>query len=167
MSSDASEHWKNIIVPEVLRSKRAHKMTFRFANSSDLPVVAQMNRELLQGERLASDLSECEVLDRLAKWMAEGHRIILFDLECQPVGYALFSFGERLGEQLVYLRHFFIRKEHRRKGYGRKAMEHLESEIWPRGVSVYVDTRAENRGALDFWKSLHFEVFSVTLARRP
>ena len=142
-------------------------MTFRFANGSDLPVVAQMNRELLQSERLASDPSECELLDRLAKWMTEGQRIILFDSESQPVGYALFSFGERLGEQLVYLRHFFIRKEHRRKGYGRKAMEHLESEIWPRGVPVYVDTNSGNRVALEFWKSLHFEVFSLTLVRRP
>lgn len=141
-------------------------LTFRFATGSDLPLVAQMNEELLQAQGSTHEMSVRELVDRLAKWLAEGHRIVLWELESQPIGYALFSYGERLGERLVYLRHFLVKKEHRRKGYGRRAMQHLQREIWPRGIPVYVDTSYTNRDALEFWESLQFEIFSLTLVRR-
>ena len=168
MESEFSIRLNRVARPTFIKNrlKDAYQMTFRFATDSDLPFVAQMNRELLQDESLTSGLSECELLNRLARWVTEGHRLILFELEGEPVGYALFSFGERLGEKLVYLRHFFVKKRHRRKGYGRKAMEHLVGEVWPKSVPVYVDTRSDNTDALEFWKALHFDVFSLTFVRR-
>jgi len=75
------------------------------------------------------------------------------------VGYALY----RLDDAGVYLRHFFIAREQRRRGLGRCAVALLLERVAPRGSRVSLQVLNHNAAALAFWRAIGFADSAQTL----
>lgn len=143
-------------------------MLYRFADPKDLREVLELNKELLAEQGYGSLLSDAEMKNRLAAWLLEGHKLLLFECDQTLIGYALYLVNDRgTGEEIVYLRHFIIHLPHRRKGLGRAAMTHLLDSVWPPEAMVCVDTRENNCAAIALWQSVGFKIYSHTFARKP
>ncbi len=95
-------------------------------------------------------------------WLAGDYLAVLFEIDGDPVAYAL----HRPEEGGIYLRQFFVLPEQRRKGIGRQAIRLLREEVWPEGVRVTVEVLIHNRAGTEFWRALGFERYALTLESR-
>ena len=101
-------------------------MHCRAATSSDLPLLAEMNFQLIRDEGHRNRMSQAELEERMARWLAGDYEAVIFEQNDEPVGYTLF----KEEPDWLYVRQFFIHREHRRKGLGRAAMEWLRENAW-------------------------------------
>ena len=94
--------------------------------------------------------------------------MVIFERTQSTVAYAIYGTAERgTGEKFVFLKQFFVLREHRRQGFGREAIRLLLTEILPPDTLISLDVLIHNRAGLEFWKSIGFQEISVTLAKQP
>lgn len=118
--------------------------------SSDLPLLARWNRQLIEDEGSDNPMSVPELEKRMSDFLNNGYTAYLFREGEKPVGYALID----LTKTPYYLRQFFIARNSRRKRLGQAAFSLLLRELDCDTVDVDVLTGNEN--GLAFWKSLGF-----------
>lgn len=137
-------------------------MELRTAVERDLPLLAELNRQLIRDEGHSNPMSVEELQSRMRAWLARTYTAVMFLSEGAVVGYALY----RTDNAGIFLRQFFIRREKRRRGLGREAMDLLSSRVWPAGATVTLEALRSNQSAIDFWHALGFEDYALTLRRR-
>src|SRR5271155_4929903 len=97
-------------------------MTFRIATLDDCRLLAEMNHQLLQDEVHRNRFMTLPQLeDRMRSFLSSEYRAVIFDDKGQAVAYALY----REQPEEIYLRQFFVARDHRRRGLSRRAMEIL------------------------------------------
>jgi GNAT superfamily N-acetyltransferase len=100
----------------------------RPAEAEDVPIIAELIRELARFEKLEDDVTMTE--ERLAESLFGQHRYaetLLAEDDGTPVGFALFfhNFSTFLGLPGVYLEDLFVVPEHRGRGIGRALLRRL------------------------------------------
>jgi predicted acetyltransferase len=68
---------------------------------------------------------------------------------------------------LIYLRQLFVARDRRRQGIGRRALELLRTQVWPKSTRLTVDVLVTNQPALAFWRAVGYRDYSLTLEMRP
>lgn len=94
------------------------RLTHRFAEGGDLPLLAATNAELIADEGSDNPMTQAELEARMAGLLRGEYAAALFDRSHATVGYGLW----RPAERGVHLRQFMIRRMHRRAGFGRQAI---------------------------------------------
>ena len=102
--------------------------TLRFADKQDIPLILNFIKELASYENLLGEVEATE--KRLKKHLfgQKKHAEVLFaEIEDEAVGFALFfhNFSTFLSKPGLYLEDLFVKPEYRKKGIGRKLLEHL------------------------------------------
>jgi ribosomal protein S18 acetylase RimI-like enzyme len=145
-------------------------LTLRPATAADVQLLADMNRQLCDDERSRNPMTIAELAVRMEKWLSEDWQAVLFQEPSQVVGYALFQIGADYYDPVVpevYIRQFFIRREHRSRGLGRQAFDLLARQCFPTGARVHLDVLATNPNGQRFWESLGFQSYSTALRLEP
>ena len=137
-------------------------MDYRTAGEGDLPLLAELNQQLIHDEGYANPMSVTELEYRLRAWLARAYTAVLFLNDGNVVGYALY----RNDDTGIFLRQFFICRAERRQGLGRAAMDLLFGRIWPDGAAVSLEALCANTAAIAFWRAVGFEDYALTLRRR-
>jgi ribosomal protein S18 acetylase RimI-like enzyme len=127
-------------------------LTVRRASARDIPRLAQWNRELIEDEQHENALTPERLAGRMRGWLTEEYVACVFEARGTPVGYALF----RELPEWMHLRHFFVARDRRREGLGRRAFEQLAASHFPREKRVLVEVLVENAAAVAFWRSVGF-----------
>src|SRR5258707_8952293 len=104
-------------------------MNFRPATAADCALLAELNHQLIQDEGHRNPMTVPELEHRMRGWLDAEYRVIIYEDADEAVAYALFR--EQLEE--IYLRQLFVVRHRRREGLGRRALEILQSEVWPQG----------------------------------
>jgi GNAT superfamily N-acetyltransferase len=139
------------------------KLSWREASESDIGLLADWNRQLIQDERHRNDMTVDQLAERMRNWLKKGeYRAILFSSD-EPVCHAVF----RREPDLIHLRQFFVRRDRRRTGIGRAAVSILREQIWPRDVRLTVDVLCHNPGGVEFWRSVGYRDWNLTLEVMP
>jgi GNAT superfamily N-acetyltransferase len=139
-------------------------MQYRYAIEADAPLLARINRDLIEDEWGGGGMSLEALEDRIRRWIADAeYHAILFLEQEKPVAYALVS----IDEDSAYVRHFFVYHEHRVRGVGRRAIEILFRDIIPPTVRVTLDVLASNEAGHRFWQSVGFTNYSIRMERPP
>jgi ribosomal protein S18 acetylase RimI-like enzyme len=86
---------------------------------------------------------------------------VLFEEDGVTVGYALYRDNDGGGK---YLRQFFVAREQRRRGVGRRAMQLLLTEVLPE-TRLVVEVLSSNERGREFWHALGFTEYALTLER--
>lgn len=136
-------------------------MEHRVAGTADLPLLAELNRQLIEDEAHSNPMTVAELEHRMRGWLASAYTAVVFTDEGGIVGYALYR-TDRAG---IFLRQFFVCRDRRRRGLGRAAMELLFRRVWPAGSLVTLEALSANGAGLAFWRALGFEDYAVTLRR--
>jgi ribosomal protein S18 acetylase RimI-like enzyme len=145
-------------------------LTLRPATLSDIPVLAQMNKRLVEDEGGSNPMSLMQLESRLRTWLNSDWRGDLFleDSRLQDsniVGYAVHRLqrNDFDSRQTVYIRHYFIERDYRRSSFGREALEKLKVERFPKDATVYLEVLIHNARGRAFWKAMGFAEYSVTM----
>jgi ribosomal protein S18 acetylase RimI-like enzyme len=137
---------------------------YRYAVQDDAPFLADINRQLIQDEWDGGGMSLERLEARMRRWLADDdYRAVLFLEDGTTVAYALVS----VDEDSAFIRHFFVLREHRKKGVGRRAIEILLRDIIPPAARVTLDVLASNQAGLGFWRSVGFRDYAVRMERLP
>jgi predicted acetyltransferase len=138
-------------------------MEYRFATESDLDLLAEWNRQLIEDEGHRNPMTVPELRERMRGWLAADYQAVVFLSDGEPVAYALY----RESADEVYLRQFFVRRNKRRAGYGRRAITVLRQTIWPPQRRLTVEVLCRNTIGIQFWRAMGYEDYSLSLEIMP
>lgn len=138
-------------------------MKYRFGNETDIDLLSEWNRQLIQDEGHRNPMAVAKLKERMRGWLVGGYEAIIFDIAEKPVAYALYI--EKESE--IYLRQLFVNRGQRRNGLGRRAVDILRDQIWPRTDRLTVDVLTENIAAVSFWRSVGYKDYCLTLEIMP
>jgi GNAT superfamily N-acetyltransferase len=144
--------------------------TIRPATRSDIPLIAELIRELAEYERLGDRARASEEL--LARHLF-GERpaaeAVIAELDGEPTGFALFftSFSTFEGRPGIWLEDLFVRPAHRRAGLGRALLAHLAALAVERGCARFEWSALDwNEPALAFYRSLDAQAMPEWIQHR-
>ena len=138
-------------------------MTFRGAARGDCPLLAELNHQLIRDEGHRNPKTVPELEQRMRGWLTGEYRAVIFEDGDEIVAYALY----REQPEEIYLRQLFVVRNRRRQGLGRRAVEILRSEIWPKTKRLTVDVLVTNKTAIAFWRAVGYADYSLTLEILP
>jgi SAM-dependent methyltransferase/predicted acetyltransferase len=134
-------------------------MRYRLAEERDVPLLAQMNKQLIRDEGHRNDMTLGELARRMKEWLEGGYQAVLIEPDSLAIGYALFRFEQ----DHVYLRQFFVSSESRRQGVGRAALAWLWINLWRDAPRVRLDVLLGNEEGLAFWRAVGFQGYCLTM----
>lgn len=130
----------------------------RPATPVDLPIIAQLIRDLAEYEKLAHDVVFSE--DELHKHLF-GPRpyaeVLIAEQDSVSVGFALFfhNFSTFLGQPGIYLEDLFVKPEYRGHGHGKALLTALAKLALDRGCGRLEWAVLDwNKPAIGFYQSL-------------
>jgi ribosomal protein S18 acetylase RimI-like enzyme len=139
-------------------------MTFQNGMMKDCSLLAEMNRQLLQDESHRNRFMTLPQLEeRMRSFLSEEYRAVIFEEDKAVVAYALY----REEPDQIYLRQLFVSRDRRRRGFGRRAVEILRSEIWPKEKRLTVDVLLHNTSAIAFWRAVGYKDYLLGLEILP
>ncbi|HSI14090.1 MAG TPA: GNAT family N-acetyltransferase [Chthoniobacter sp.] len=139
------------------------KVRYRVATAEDCPRLAELNRELIRDEGHRNRMTVPELEQRMRDWIAKEYRAVIFEDDSEIVAYVLF----REEPQEIYLRQLFVVAHRRGQGIGRRAVEILRTQLWPHNKRLTVAALTSNENALQFWRSLGYTDYAVSLEILP
>ncbi len=140
-------------------------MDYREAVESDAPMLARINRQLIEDEWGGGGMSLERLEAPVRRWLSEGeYRALLFREHGETVAYALVSVED---DDSAYIRHFFVLPAHRGGGVGRRAVTTLLREVIPPAARITLDVLASNRAGHGFWRSVGFRDYAIRMEHLP
>lgn len=103
-------------------------LTIRPATATDLPLIAQLIRDLADYEKLAHEVRFDEAVLGAKLFGARPYaEVVIGELDGAPQGFALFfhNFSTFEGKPGIYLEDLFVRPEARGAGLGKALLSHL------------------------------------------
>jgi GNAT superfamily N-acetyltransferase len=141
-------------------------LAIRTAAEADIPLLARMNKQLIEDERSHNPMSVDALAERMRGWLrGDWHIDVVMD-DGTPVGYAVYRLRPDEYEParaVVYVRQFFIVPERRGEGLGRRAFALLAAERFPADCTVALDVLTANPRAARFWAACGFTPYCTTM----
>jgi GNAT superfamily N-acetyltransferase len=138
-------------------------LTSRFSTNEDLDLLAEWNHQLIQDEGHRNPMTPPELRERMRAWLVSEYKAVVFEIQSEPVAYALYR---ETGSE-VYLRQLFVRRDRRRAGIGRQAVDILRQQLWPRRKRLTVEVLAANHPGVAFWRAVGYQDYSLLLEIMP
>ena len=138
------------------------------AKEEDILALAAMNRDLIRDEGSINKMSLPELEARMKKWLAGEYKAVLVMLGREMIGYCVYKQEPHEyfpGRKRIYIRQYFIKSEHRGRGYGKAAMEKIIKDQLPKNSEVSVDVLKTNPRGRIFWKKAGFKEYLTNLRR--
>ena len=138
-------------------------MRYRFATLDDVPILARMNRQLVEDEKHRNRFkSDAWLEERMRGFLSGGYDAVLFERDGEVVAYALYT-RHRDHDDTIYLRQIFVDRARRRQGIGREAMKILTEQIWPKDKRITVGVLVGNQVGQAFYEAVGFKPYSMEL----
>ncbi len=124
-------------------------------NIGDVDALAVMNKQLIEDEKHDNTMNVSQLAERMKDLLSGTYSAFYLTENGTVLGYALIN----TASSPVYLRHFFICREYRRRGYGRKFV-HLLLEYFDT-TAMDTDVLSWNKAAITFWNHMGFRPRSI------
>ncbi|XEC94925.1 N-acetyltransferase family protein [Paenibacillus tarimensis] len=132
-------------------------LTIQVCTSEDLDVLAGLNKQLIEDEQHDNTMTIEQLKTRMEDFINTDYKAYLFKENGEVKGYALINHRR----DPLYLRQFFICRNSRAQGYGKKAFLKLIDLLGTHQLDVEV--MYWNEKGYAFWRSLGFKERSVYL----
>ncbi len=129
-------------------------LKLRYASEEDVPLLAELNHQLIRDERASNAMPVPELSDRMLAWLRRDYRAVIFELGTWSLSPTL-SF--RPSEEGLYLRQFYVSRAHRRRGIGRRAIRLFREQVVPAGQALSLEVLVHNEAGIAFWRALGFQ----------
>ena len=136
-----------------------NNLEYRFATQEDVPLLAEMNQQLIRDEGHRNKMTLPQLQERMSGWLQGEYTAVIFSEGPDTVGYALF----RKDPKWIYLRQLFVKTELRRKGIAREAISWLKKNAWKETKIIRVEVLVDNPDGISFWKAVGFKDYCATM----
>ncbi|MEM6333871.1 MAG: GNAT family N-acetyltransferase [Planctomycetota bacterium] len=141
----------------------------------ELALVAELNIQLQIDEAAAVVMTPDNAAARMRRWIDhEDHHALLARPAGQPtadpVGYLVYAEHHddcNHGHNMLYIRQFLVRREHRRQGIGRAMMDAFHRQIAPPNTPIEMDVLLSNPTGHAFWNAVGFQDRFTRLRHEP
>lgn len=128
---------------------------------SNIMLLTRMYKELAEDEKSDAPQTDEQYQQCMEGFLKRGDRAFVFLRGRIVIGYALVITDRKP----YYLRHFFISRHSRRRGYGRTAFQKLLEAL---GTDTFdLDVFVWNERGMAFWRSLGFEPRAHLMRLKP
>jgi GNAT superfamily N-acetyltransferase len=134
---------------------------FRYAVTNDIPILAQMNRQLIVEEKHRNNMTMPELVERMRGFLAGEYKAVVFEQDGKIVGHALY----RRDPEWFYVRQFFVQPTHRRRGIARAAVQWMMKNSWQGSPRVRLDVLAWNPDGIAFWRAIGFTDYCISMEK--
>ena len=135
------------------------ELQYRFAMQDDVPLLAEMNQQLICDEGHRNKMTLAELEGRMSDWLHTEYTAVIFGSDENYIGYTLY----RKDTDWIYLRQFFVKDQMRRQGIGREAILWLQKNAWKETKIVRIDVLVNNSNGMSFWHNIGFEDYCITM----
>jgi len=118
---------------------------------NDIKLLSKMNKLLIEDEKTNNLMDITQLENRMEGFLNNGYKAFFFIIEKEIIGYALCD----MTKEPKYLRQFFIKREERRKHYGKNAFKELLEKLETNEVEI--DVLKWNEGGIKFWETIGFK----------
>jgi predicted acetyltransferase len=118
---------------------------------TDANILAEMNKQLIEDEKANNTMDIIQLEKRMIEFLNNGYKAFVFIIDNNIIGYSLIDTTKKP----IYLRQFFIKREERRKHYGKMAFNKLLEEI--KTTEIEIDVLEWNNIGKIFWESIGFK----------
>jgi predicted acetyltransferase len=118
---------------------------------NDIKLLAKMNKQLNEDEEANNLMDITQLENRMDDFFHNGYKAFFFIIEEEIIGYALCD----MTKETKYLRQFFIKREERRKHYGKNAFIKLLEKLETKEIEI--DVLKWNKVGIKFWENVGFE----------
>lgn len=125
-------------------------MNIQECTLEDCKYLAELNRELINGEGSDNPMTIGELEERMKDFLQTKYEAFFFVERDVVVGYALV----KMDCKPLYLRQFLIIQEYRRRHYGERAFRLLLSHL--QADSVDIEVLSDNDRGIRFWERMGF-----------
>jgi len=126
-----------------------------YCSDADLDILASLNKQLIEDEQSDNKMNVAQLKERMHGFIHGEYSAYLFKDKDTIVGYALV----KNTQSPIYLRQFFICREHRKKGYGTLAFNKLLEAL--KINTIDIEVLCWNKPGKSFWDSLGFKERSI------
>jgi len=134
-------------------------LEFKFAMQEDMPLLAEMNQQLIRDEGHRNKMTLSQLQERMSTWLQGEYTAVIFNEGPETVGYALY----RKDPEWIYLRQLFVKVDLRRKSIGREAISWLKKNAWKENKIIRVEVLVGNPQGMSFWKAVGFKDYCITM----
>jgi ribosomal protein S18 acetylase RimI-like enzyme len=140
--------------------RNENNLVWRRATSEDVPLLARINRELIEHEWGGVSKDSKHLERRMLRWISDPeYRASVFEVEGAFAAYVLVH----LYPDEAYIRHFYVAPQLRGSGIGRDVCRYVLQTIVSPGLRVSLDVLASNTGGVRFWRSMGFREYSIVM----
>lgn len=145
------------------------ELGIRAATPADFPLLARMNRELIEDEGHRNPMTVTELEARFHRFVTEqGYHVDVLLGGDEVVAFATWRHRADVAEpsgQHIHLRQFYVARDRRGSGVGRRAVDLLFATRFQAGERVYLDVLETNPGGKAFWSRTGFAPYGTTMER--
>lgn len=124
----------------------------RKATYRDIPLLTQMNKRLIEDEKSPNTMDDEQLQRRMVSFIDGRYKGWILEAGSEPAGYAL-TIDQNTE---LYVRHFFVDRPYRRRGYGRWLINWLDQNLFVHYQKITVDVLSHNPDAIAFWRAVGF-----------
>jgi ribosomal protein S18 acetylase RimI-like enzyme len=144
------------------------ELEIRSATAEDFDTLAILNHQLIEDEKHRNPMTVPELKERFVRFVnCENWMVDLFSRGGEVVGFATYRLepdNTEASGQRVFLRQFYISRQHRRSGLGRAAVDLLLLARF-KDKKIVLEVLETNPGGRAFWSSMGFVPYSIMMER--
>lgn len=132
-------------------------MQLQKCSIQDVGKLALFNKQLIEDEKSDNAMDLMDLERRMKEFLETEYDAYFFIENSQIIGYALL----RVTSNPVYLRQFFIDRDHRKRHYGTQAFHMLLEYLGIKEIDL--DVLPWNKRGLAFWKQCGFSETCIAM----
>ncbi len=133
------------------------KLVLKKATLTDSKDLARFNKNLIDDGGCINSMSEIELEGRMKQFLELDYLAYFFIVDNKKIGYVLVN----VRQKPFFIRHFYIIKEYRRKGYGTMAFNRLVEILDISEIDLTV--LVQNEIGYKFWISCGLIPHEITM----
>jgi L-amino acid N-acyltransferase YncA len=135
----------------------AQDICIRECDDGDLDLLAYFNKQLIEDEKHENKMNLEQLKARMSSFIRSEYKAYIFESKGEVVGYALINHQS----DPMYLRQFFICRNNRRRGFGKRAFQELMKLL--KINTIDIEVLSWNEDGRKFWESLGFKERSLCM----
>jgi predicted acetyltransferase len=144
-------------------------LTIRKATHDDIDSLTEMNKHLIEDEGSRNPMNFAQLKERMMKMLDDIWKILVISQDGEEIGYMVYKVtpDEYFPEKSeLYIRQYFVKRNHRSNGIGAEAFNKISSEYFPEEAVWTLDVLEVNPKGRRFWEKVGFKPYLTHMKKQ-